>query len=150
VESNLPASRVWTPEEIAQACQGELHPLAIRGIQSYNAGDYFAAHEELELAWREERGPVRDLYHGILQVGLGYYHILRLNYRGAVKMFLRCRQWLDPFPSTCRGVDVDTLRADFLRAEAELFRLGPGHLERFNPTLLRPVRFVRDPEAPQD
>ena len=72
--------------------------------------------------------PVRDVYRGILQVGLGYYHILRLNYRGAVKMFQRCRQWLDPFPAACRGIDLARLRVDFLRAEAALLRLGPERL----------------------
>ncbi len=139
----------WTPEQACLACKGELHPLALKGIRFFNAGDYFMAHEELELAWRDERGPVRDVYRGILQVGLGYYHILRLNYRGAVKMFQRCRQWLEPFPSPCRGVDLDRLRTDFLRAEAELLRLGPEHLPHFDRSLMKPVVLVEDTHANQ-
>ena len=127
-----------------------LHPLAIKGIQFFNNHQYFEAHEELELAWREERGAVRDLYRAILQVGLGYYHILRGNYRGAVKMFQRCSNWLDPYPSTCRGLDVDQLRADYRRAEAELLRLGPDHIAEFNPVLMRPLAIPTQPTAPQD
>jgi predicted metal-dependent hydrolase len=137
-----PPGQSWSAEQAARACEGPLHPLALKGIQYFNAGDYFMAHEELELAWREERGPVRDVYRGILQVGLGYYHILRLNYRGAVKMFQRCRQWLDPFPPDCRGIDLERLRSDFLRAEAALLRLGPEHLAQFDSSLLKPIEFI--------
>ena len=139
INSSADGNPAWTAEEARLACTGELHPLAVKGIEFYNAGDYFMAHEELEIAWREERGPVRDVYRGILQVGLGYYHILRLNYRGAVKMFQRCRQWLDPFPSSCRGVDLDQLRTDYLRAESELLRLGPERLAHFDRSLMKPI-----------
>lgn len=132
----------WTPSQISAACQGEPHPLALKGIQFFNAHQYFEAHEELELAWREETGAVRDVYRGILQVGLAYYHILRGNYPGARKMFLRCRGWLEPYPPACRGIDVETLRQDFSRAEAELLRLGPEHIAEFNQILMRPVLFT--------
>jgi predicted metal-dependent hydrolase len=137
-----PPARPWNAHQTAQACDGEIHPYALKGIEFFNAGDYFMAHEELETAWRDERGPIRDVYRGILQVGLGYYHILRLNYPGAVKMFKRCRQWLDPFPPACRGIDLDQLRTDFLRAEEALLRLGPAHLAQFDPTLLKPIVFI--------
>jgi len=139
----------WSDRHIEQTCQGALHPLAIRGIALFNARDYFGAHEALETAWREEPGAVRDVYRGILQVGLAYYHIQRLNYRGAVKMFQRCRQWLAPFPDTCRGIDLGQLRSDFLRAEEELLRLGPEKLAYFNHDLLKPLIF-RIGEEPSD
>jgi hypothetical protein len=142
MQSSPPQGQAWSGQQAAQACEGELHPLAVKGIHFFNAGDYFMAHEELELAWREERGAVRDVYRGILQVGLGYYHILRLNYRGAVKMFQRCRQWLDPFPNACRGIDLALLRVDFLRAEEALLRLGPERLAQFDPRLLKPIVFT--------
>ena len=82
------------------------------------------------------------MYRGILQVGLGYYHILRLNYPGAVKMFKRCRPWLEPFPSSCRGIDLDQLKADYQHAEAALLRLGPSRLAQFDPDLLKPIVFI--------
>jgi predicted metal-dependent hydrolase len=136
----------WTAEEAACACEGTLHPQALLGIRLFNAGDYFNAHEELELAWREERGPVRDVYRGVLQVGLGYYHILRLNYPGAVKMFQRCQPWLAPFPAVCRGIDLGRLRADVEAAERSLLRLGPARLANFDPGLLKPVCLVNSDE----
>ncbi|MBI4926191.1 MAG: DUF309 domain-containing protein [Anaerolineae bacterium] len=135
----------WTPQEVQQSCDSVLPPTAAAGIRFFNAGDYFMAHEELEIAWRAEPGPARDLYRAILQIGLGYYHILRGNYRGAVKMFQRCQIWLAPFSGVCRGVNVDRLREDYLRAEAELLRLGAERLAIFDRKFLKPIEWI-DPE----
>ena len=144
------AGPTWTAEEIRSCCTGTLHPLAVQGIQFFNRELFFEAHEDLELAWREETGPVRDLYRGILQVGLGYYHILRGEYRGALKMFLRCRNWLAVYPGTCRGVDVERLRLDYQRAETELLLLGPEHIAEFDRALIRPVVWIQKQPGKED
>jgi predicted metal-dependent hydrolase len=132
-------------------CAGDLSPLAAKGVALFNAGEYFEAHEELELAWMEESGPVRELYRGILQVAVAYLQITRQNYRGALKMFLRLRQWLDPLPDVCRGVDVARLRSEALAARAALEALGPDRLAEFDRSLLRPVvlRPISAPPAGQ-
>ncbi|MBM4417449.1 MAG: DUF309 domain-containing protein [Chloroflexi bacterium] len=59
-----------------------LHAAAIH----FNAGEFFKCHELLEDLWREQRGPTRDVYRGILQIGIGYYHALRANRRGAINV----------------------------------------------------------------
>jgi uncharacterized protein len=139
-------SPAWTPAEITAACHGVLHPSALKGFQHFNSRHFFEAHEELETAWRDERGPIRDVYRGVLQVGLGYYHILRLNYRGAVKMFHRCHQWLDPFPDECRGINLSQLRQDAAVAEAELLRLGPDHLAEFKQSFIKELVYLPNRE----
>ncbi|WP_162787563.1 hypothetical protein [Anaerolinea thermolimosa] len=48
---------------------------------------------------------------------------------------------MDPFPDTCRGIDLGQLRSDFLRAEEEVLRLGPEKLAYFNHELLKPLIF---------
>jgi hypothetical protein len=127
-------------------CEGSLHPQALIGLELFNQARFFEAHEALEIAWRAEKGPIRDLYRGILQVGVGFYHIERGNYVGARKLFLRCRQWLDPFPDHCRSVDVARLRRDFLRAEAELIRLGPDGIAHFNQNLFPTIVYTSPQE----
>jgi predicted metal-dependent hydrolase/CheY-like chemotaxis protein len=124
---------------LAADCQGPLSELASKGIELFNKQEYFEAHEELEHAWMQETGPVRELYRGILQVAVAYLQITRGNYRGALKMFLRLRQWLDPLPDKCRGIDVAKLRSHALAARTELERLGPDHMHEFNRELLRPI-----------
>jgi predicted metal-dependent hydrolase len=136
-----PSKTGFTAEQAASICRGPLHPDAVIGLHLFNEGHYFEAHEALETAWRAEPGPIRDLYRGILQVGVGYYHIQRGNYLGALKLFLRCRQWLDAYPDLCRGVNVRKLRQDFQRVEAELIRLGPEHVSLLDQSLFQPVEF---------
>jgi uncharacterized protein len=107
-------------------CNTPLPSDAIQGLEYFNAGKYFEAHEELETAWRREKGPIRELYRGILQVAVAYYHIQRGNYTGGLKMFRRCRQRLDPFPDECCGVNLARLRQDFERVERQVLALEPG------------------------
>jgi uncharacterized protein len=138
----------YIPDEIERDCSRPLHPEALHGLRLFNAGEYFEAHEALENAWRDEPGPIRDLYRGILQVGVGYYHIQRGNYRGARKMFQRCHQWLAPFPAKCQGIDLEQLRKDYLAVEQLVIRLGPRRLTQIDPSYFKPIAYTE--EIPKD
>lgn len=118
----------------------DLPALAKDGIAAYNRQDFFLAHEYLELAWRAEKGAIRDLYRGILQAGLGFYHIPRGNYRGAVKMFLRSLVFLETFPEIVCGIFVGELVRDVHAALAEVRLLGEHGLPAFPAQLIRPLR----------
>ncbi len=122
-----------------------IHPLALKGIKLFNESKYFEAHEELELAWRAERGPIRELYRGILQVGVAYYHILNGNYRGGKIMIERAQKWLKLFPNICLGVDVQKLRVDADLVYRALLAKKEENINSFNPQLLQPVRFSINP-----
>jgi predicted metal-dependent hydrolase len=140
------------PAAAQAVAEGALSPQARQGLILFNREEYFEAHEELEHAWNAETGPARDLYQGVLQVAVAYLHITRHNYNGAVKMFLRARQWLDPLPDICRGVDVAALRREAASARAALEALGPGRIAEFDSALLKPIRVVDDAgiQGPQD
>ena len=127
---------------LAKTCQQPLSQMALRGLEEFNRGQYFEAHEYLENAWNEDESAGRDLYRAILQVAVAYYHILRGNYKGAAKVFLRVRQWIDPLPDICRGVEVGKLRAEARRAYEELKTLGPERIGEFDRNLLRPVQYI--------
>jgi uncharacterized protein len=124
-------------------CHGPLHPKALEGMDLFNLGLFFEAHEALEVAWRDESGPVRDLYRGILQVGVVYLHITRRNYPGAIKVYQRCQKWLQRWPETCRGVSVGQLRQDLDAVITALQDLGPRHIADFDLTLLKPVHYSK-------
>ena len=123
----------------SSTCTGSLHPQAVAGLHLFNAGEYFEAHEALETAWREEAGPARELYRGVLQVAVAYYHLTRGNYIGTLKMFARARYWLALFPERCRGIEVGRLMADAQAVEAEVRRLGPNRLDLLDRAALKPV-----------
>ena len=99
------------------------------------------AHEALEAAWQAAPALLRDLYRGILQVGVVYLHITQYNYPGAIKVYQRCRKWLLLWPETCRGVEVGRLRQDLEAVITALQALGPQRIIDFNTSLLKPVHY---------
>ena len=127
---------------IAASCENPLPPKAITGLEEFNRGEYFEAHEHLEEAWNEDESAGRDLFKAVLQVAVAYHHITNRNYRGAAKMFLRMRQWLDPLPEFCRGIDIAQLREDARAAHKILLELGPERIGEFDLNLLQPVRYT--------
>lgn len=144
------ALRRWVrqidPEALADACKLPLHPDASRGIELFNHGEYFEAHELLEAAWNEDPGPARDLYQGLLQIAVAYLQIERGNHAGATKLFLRMWHWLDALPATCRGVDVADARSNARTAQQALAALTPDHIDSFDRSLFRPIRMIADSE----
>ncbi len=136
---SAPSPELDLPHPSLLDCEGPLHPMAVRGLELFNAHRYWLAHEALEEAWKEEPGQIRHLYRAILQVGVAYLHVERRNYVGAMKLYHRSHRWLDPFPEHCRGVDLARLRLDLERVIAEVRRLGPQRMEEFNLSLLKPV-----------
>lgn len=124
---------------LAEDCLAALSAQALHGLELFNLGEFFEAHEWLEEAWKADPGPARELYRAILQTAVAYLQIERLNFNGAVKMFLRLRQWIDPLPQQCRGVDVATLRQDSAACYAQLLKLGPDQIQEFDHSLFKPV-----------
>ena len=127
---------------LATAAREPLPELARKAIALFNAGEFFEQHEAFETLWRAEPGPIRQLYQGILQVGVAYLQIQRGNYDGARKIFQRAWQYLTVLPDVCRGIDIARLRADAQAAQAELERLGPERIAAFPRALLKPVLMV--------
>lgn len=128
---------------LKEACLTPLSAEAVHGLELFNRGEYFEAHELLEEAWMHDPGPARELYRAILQAAVAYLQIERGNYNGAVKMFLRLRQWIDPLPERCRGVDVASLRRDTTSAYMHLLQLGPANIQSFDHSRFKPVIYQR-------
>jgi predicted metal-dependent hydrolase len=122
-------------------CVGTIHPAAIKGMELFNAGEFWLAHEALEEAWNEENGAVRELYRAILQTAVIYLHITRDNYSGAIKVYERVQKWIRPWPETCRGIQIGQLRREMEAVITEVKRLGPDRLAGFDRSLFKPVRW---------
>jgi len=129
-------------EPVDDACREEPPDLLVEGITQFNRGLFFEQHETLEELWRAETRPVRDLYRGILQVGVAFLHIRRLNYHGATYMLTRGPMYLRRFGAVCQGVDVAALIEDAERAREAVQALGPGRLHEFDWTLAPKVKLV--------
>jgi predicted metal-dependent hydrolase len=74
-------------------------------------GEYFAAHEELELAWRAAEPEDRDFYQGLVHVTVAWYQAGRGNRNGCARQLEKAQRRLGPYVPMHLGVDV----ADILR-----------------------------------
>jgi predicted metal-dependent hydrolase len=122
------------------SCAEPPPPQLLEGIAQFNRGEFFEQHETLELLWRAERRDLRYLYQGILQIGVAFHHLRRLNHHGTVYMLTRGPHYLAPFAPRCQGVNVAALLEDAAAALAEVERLGPARLGEFDWRLAPKVR----------
>lgn len=128
--AGLIEKHVWRPDP--DICGQALHPLAQQAIVAFNEELFFECHEIMEDAWNDTTGPLRMLYQGILQIGVGYLHITRHNWRGAVKVLERGIPKAAHFRPVCQGVDVADLIARAQAIHTELLALGPEGIAEFN------------------
>lgn len=123
---------IHPPVRYPEGWDEPISELARRGLEEFNRGEYFEQHEFLEEAWNEETRPVRDLYQGILQVGLAFLQIEQDNWAGAIKMFRRGLPKLRTLPPVCRGIQLADLRATAETIHLELSEAGPERLSDFD------------------
>jgi hypothetical protein len=139
----LPIIKKEPPRHSARC--GEAPPVGLlAGIAQFNAGEYWECHETLEDLWRVEPDHIRYLYQGVLQVGVGFYHLRRGNWRGAVNKLRSGLAYLAPSAPACMGVDVARLSAEAGAILAELDLLGPARLGEYDASSLPTVHLLND------
>jgi predicted metal-dependent hydrolase len=117
----------------------ELPDLVLEGIEEFNRGEFYECHEYLEEAWMQESGRVRYLYQGILQVGVGFYHLQNGNWRGATGLLRNGTVRLKEFEPEALGIDVARLVCESEHCLQELETLGRERLDEFDATRIPQV-----------
>ena len=123
-------------------CEDPPPQALLRGIEEFNRQEFFEQHETLEAIWIKEPDPVRYLYQGILQVGVGFYHWRRGNWRGAVAKLGHGLAKLQPYRPACMTIDVERLVRETTTLRDELERTGPANLPPFPPPGLPQVHRI--------
>lgn len=111
------------------------------GLDELNRGEYFACHETLERLWLAEKGAVREVYQGVLQIAVGCYHLTaRTNWIGATRKLDEGARRLERAglggDSTQCGVDWTGLIASADALQAHLREIGPANVTAFDRSLL--------------
>ena len=81
------------------------------GVELIRAGEYFAAHEELEAAWRAAPADERDFFQGLVHVAVAWYQAGRGRRIGCERQLEKAARRLAPYAPEHRGVDVAALLA---------------------------------------
>lgn len=92
--------------------RGSSTPRLSRGIELFNAGRYWEAHEVWEEEWTPDRkGADSGFYKGLIQIAAGCLHYTRHNRRGAVNKWRSGADYLRPYLPQHHSVHLTSLVA---------------------------------------
>ncbi len=113
------------------------------GIELFNAGEWFEAHEVWEDIWVLAEGEKKRFYQGLIQVSVAIEHIRRGNPRGVRTVYKNAQPKFEGLPHVYMGVDVPKLLGDLKSTVDPILNLPP---ERFDPAIPRGQDLPFDPE----
>ena len=121
-----------------------LPPEFWKAVEEFNRQAFFECHETLEDLWRQSDSPIQKLfYQGLLQVGVGFYHLLRQNFTGAQSLLtsgLNKLESLDQEPFAHNHIHLKQLILETHQVRDALSKLGPAHINKFPPHHLPQLR----------
>lgn len=117
------------------------------GIALFNQGRFYDAHEVIEHEWHAERGPIRRLYQGVLQIGVGFHHALSGNHKGALLLLGDGIDKTAGFVPETLGIDTARLVAEAGACRDAIAALGPERLDRFDRAM---IPTIHGPAVEQD
>lgn len=86
-----------------------------RGLELFNRGEFFDAHEVLEDVWRAAPAAEKKFLQGLIQVAVGLHHHSRGNMAGARSLLARAHRNLSAYPARHGGIDLAGLCAQVER-----------------------------------
>jgi predicted metal-dependent hydrolase len=89
----------------------------LEGIEHFNAGHYYEAHEAWEDIWLRSSRDEKLFYQVLIQVAASLYHHNRGNLRGCERLYRAAKEKLARLRSPINGLDL----ADFSRQLEEFF-----------------------------
>jgi uncharacterized protein len=81
-----------------------------RGVDLFNEGKFFEAHEVWEELWLAEAEPEKTFLQGLIQVAAAFHHHERGNLRGTRSLLAAGLAKLGQFPDEHRGIALAELR----------------------------------------
>ncbi len=104
------------------------------GIDLFNCGEFWHAHEAWETRWLRSSGRPRQFIQGLIQVAAALVHWQRGNHRGLLRNWHKAQIKLSAVPSPYAGIDLAALGAwmDGMATQAittaPTLALAPDHL----------------------
>ncbi len=102
----------------------QLPKTVIQGLQAFNQGKYYAAHEHFEDAWRASEDDTREFYRALLHISGGFYRLTQNRPGAARKFFARALHWLQYFPDSFLGFNIDALKSQL---STSIHSIDAGH-----------------------
>lgn len=108
----------------------------IKASLLFNNKLYFETHEILEEIWLEEVGSIRPFLQGIIQIAVGFHHLLNNNYYGVVSLTKDGAAKLRPYSPTHAGLDVSSFLQGVDQCQEKLAKLNKETVSQFDTSLI--------------
>jgi predicted metal-dependent hydrolase len=104
-----------------ETTQSDLYPgQYLQGIEHFNAGRYFDAHEVWEEIWLRSGGETKIFYQMLIQTAVSLHHYERGNARGARGMYTNVIEKLGRLPTAMMSLDLIDFSRQFKNFFADL------------------------------
>ena len=94
--------------------------LFFSGLQTFNSGNYFDAHEIWEELWSEYYLKDRDFIQGLIQLAVCFVHLQNNNLNGAKSLINKSIKKLHGFSHDHRNIDLKGLKKIMKKLNLEL------------------------------
>jgi predicted metal-dependent hydrolase len=82
------------------------------GLQLYDAGEFFTAHEAWESVWLKLPEPEKTFLQGLIQVTAAFHHLQRNNPLGTLLLLQAALRRLERYPAGFGNISVTLLCQD--------------------------------------
>jgi len=114
----------------------DLHdPRTLReGVRLFNVGEFYACHDFFEELWLPASEPEKSFLQGLILSTVGFYHLTRGNFNGAVRQWERAFQRLErpEYSPTYLGIETAEFVAALRACEEHLRFIGPKGVRSFD------------------
>ena len=88
----------------------EHDPRFLEGVELFNAGNFYQAHDPWESLWLERFGEEKDFIQGLILSAVALHHYTRGNLRGARSRYRLSVDKLEKYPESYWDVDLKNFR----------------------------------------
>ena len=88
-----------------------------KGLDEYDKGDYFEAHEAWEDLWSDYNFPDRKFVQGLIQLSVSFVHLGNGNLTGAKNLLKKCQQKFDDYNGIHRNINLSDLKSSIEAVE---------------------------------
>jgi uncharacterized protein len=117
------------------------------GIDLYNSGRHWKAHEAWEAVWMHAPEDERLFYQGLIQITAAFVHVQRDEYPGSVSLLGHGIAKLESYPDVFKDVELAALLSGARSAQERIAALGPDRITDFDRALIPPIRTTQAPAS---
>ena len=81
-----------------------------KGLEAFNSGHFYEAHEHWEEVWLKTLDPEKMFLQGLIQVAAAFHHYSRANRQGTENLLLAGLTKVERFPHGHGGLELEALR----------------------------------------